>query len=216
MRFGKLSLSLFVLTAAGCAAPPAETGESTSAWTLSSDNTPLLFPGGIEKWAGKPLNDGRLDTLKCNPGDVAVGVWGTYDNYITRMGLDCAELFPDGSIQSPYMTYSYATGSAGGDVKKFFEVLCPDGYAVYGLTGTADDHIDKVGLRCELAPFPNGYETANPVSAIEVAPVGGSGGKPFKMTCGRQRVLTQLLLDPGYNNDSIHAMDGLCTFITNP
>jgi hypothetical protein len=47
---------------------------------------------------------GTASRLACNAGDVAVGLYGSYGNYVNELGLICAHLYSNGTLGVPYTT----------------------------------------------------------------------------------------------------------------
>jgi hypothetical protein len=88
--------------------------------------------------------------LGCNPGDVVVGLYASWGDYIERVGLICSTLNQDGSFGPRYTTR--ILGGSGGKPGLFYQ-QCPDGQAVVAIDGWFGSYVDQYEFTCSPPPF---------------------------------------------------------------
>jgi 4-amino-4-deoxy-L-arabinose transferase-like glycosyltransferase len=83
-------------------------------------------------WLGR-VRPAESETVECQKGETPVGIFGNAGALVDGIGLLCS----DGR--------SELIGTPGGSG---FELRCPEGFALSGLTGRATRHIHAVGIVC--------------------------------------------------------------------
>ncbi|HVJ92724.1 MAG TPA: hypothetical protein VM580_23145 [Labilithrix sp.] len=223
-------VALVAATLTGCMAmsDDGENVASTTASALSLGTNEIQLPphGGA---GGSPAD------ISCNPGDVAVGLFGSSQEeqnlaqldfiarrIITRVGLVCAHLESDGQLTGRYTTV--VIGNPVSDYRRSpvpFTLLCPPGFVVGGIEGRAARFLDAIGIRCRDSA--GTYNALNiPVQAAaalvqgesqytQVA--GGDGGQPFADSCPNRYVVRHLTVRSGSWVDGAQAY---CTEVLVP
>lgn len=94
---------------------------------------------------GPAFGDAKAATaaLRCDAGEAIVGVWGSYEKVVRRVGPLCAS-----SAAGP----ARRAGAVGAQEGDAFEARCPDGLVATGIAGRAGDLVDAAGVVCGRAP----------------------------------------------------------------
>jgi hypothetical protein len=188
-----LAFALLSISASGCAAETASeepTGTTSDALSLSSYRVDLGYHGGT---------GGNPSRVICRPGDVAVGIYGSYGSYINELGLYCATLRANGTLGPMYTTVS--SGSPG---PYPFKALCPSGAVLNGLSGRSATYLDAIQVECSWLPDPihEDYTVA--------WEYGGHGGSWFGDDCPDGYAITTLYIRSGSWIDATRAT---CTYL---
>ncbi len=132
--------------------------------------------------------------LHCPAGEVAVGVTGSHTSVLNLIALDCAHLYPDGSLG-----VVHDRGNAGGDAGEAFSSECTAGRVLVGLNGRSGRVIDRIGAQCATVD-----QWMSPNVESEAMPAhGGTGGDPFRDVCPPGHVVYGLSGRAGNLVDSI-------------
>ena len=164
-------------------------------WTIDSQ-TPVVLPqrGGN---AGMPF------ALTCGPDELVVGVRGRMGMTVETLGLSCARVRPNGTLDMPEQRPILGTSSG-----EPYSMQCGRHEAILGLRGRAATGVDRLGLSCaRVRPW---FEQGRRGSVLPS--VGGTLGIPFTDECPRGYLLHGIL---GYSNTIINAIQGLCVPIVN-
>jgi hypothetical protein len=134
----------------------------------------------------------------CAPGDVVVGFYGHYAEYLNEVGEHCdTPTIVENTTSIPY-TYSLALVAApsalprGGAMGTEFNALCPPGTMVVDISGRSGSWIDQLDFTC--AEFELIDTVASGVRTFTVREVpgtrslialqaGGAGGGVFDLPC---------------------------------
>jgi len=97
-------------------------------------------------WLGR-VRPASSQTVLCKPGETPVGIYGHAGALVDGIGLLCSD------------NRSELIGTAGGSG---FELRCPEGFVLTGLTGRATRHLHAVGIVCKNYSKPPPSATAAP------------------------------------------------------
>lgn len=128
------------------------TGETSEAvtvapsWSVTSAAYDLPYHGGTGGTAARKA---------CYAGDVAVGFYGSYGNFMNELGLICAHLNSNGTLGAPY-----TTGTRGTPGPTSFSFRCPlktfgfsEDQMLVGLRGRSGTYVDaRIGGYCGKLP----------------------------------------------------------------
>jgi hypothetical protein len=160
----------------------------------------VAFTGGIDTaltgwlpfgdtWAGEG----------CSPGDVVVGFFGHYADYLNEVGEHCdTPTIVEDASTTPH-TYSLvlmpsaSAAPRGGAMGTVYNGLCPAGTMVVEISGRSGSWIDRLSFTCaefELIDLtqPGGaprFEIREVPNSRTLIPLraGGPGGSPFDLPC---------------------------------
>jgi hypothetical protein len=132
--------------------------------------------------------------LQCPVGEIAIGVSGRHTSMVSMLSLDCAHVYPDGSIGD-----ARSRGDAGGVSGEDFEDHCPAGEMLVGLNGRTGRVVDRVGVQC--APIARWMTNAGELHPS--AGHGGNGGDPFVDNCPTGHVVDGVSGSAGNLVDSV-------------
>ena len=137
--------------------------------------TYTLVPGETQVTARQGSSDGTDRSLRCNSGEVLVGLSIRASMYVSGFASRCAALRTDGTTAAVRET-SYQGGTNFGSRTNDD---CPAGSMVVGLTGRAGGIVDRVAVQCaSLASWiPGRTLTATLPNR------GGGGGSAFTVQC---------------------------------
>jgi hypothetical protein len=137
-----------MMSAAGCAVAPADSGAAgdgptaTSAEALSVGGsfTPFGYTGG--GGGGGPY------WLACNgPDEVVAGFFGHSGTTIDQIGVVCATLNSNGSVQS----YDWPQTWFGGNGGSYFQVVCPENQFATGIWMNWESTVNGLSMICQTA-----------------------------------------------------------------
>lgn len=99
----------------------------------------------------------RTEVLACPEGQLAVGLFGRAGEYVDEIGLVCAALEVSQTESSRTFIRGELTrpGTVGGEGGRAFQLLCPEGSILFGVSGRSGAVVDALGVRCgaaDLAP----------------------------------------------------------------
>lgn len=135
----------------------------------------------------------------CGPGEVVVGFFGHYDEYLNEVGEHCDTpvVVTDTSV-SPHahslvLMPAPSAAPRGGAMGTQYNAACPAGMAVVGISGLSGSWIDQLSFTCAELELVD-LTPANPVPSYVVREVagtrtlvalqaGGTGGAPFDLPC---------------------------------
>jgi hypothetical protein len=202
------SAGIVILTAlvGGCAAPvdgaaDEETSSTAEAVTVAYSYRVTGYTYNLGYHGG---TGGNPTTESCRAGDLAVGVYGSYGNYINELGLICATLYSNGTLGPPYTTRT--TGTPGPHT---FTVQCPmrafgwdNDQFLAGLRGRSATYVDDIGAICVALPSfePDATWSINPVS----------GGSAFYDPCPDSYGVTSLYVRGASWIDAVRAT---CSYV---
>lgn len=137
--------------------------------------TYTLVPGETQVTARQGSSNGTDRSLRCNSGEVLVGLSIRASAYVSGFASRCAPLRTDGTTGAVRET-SYQGGTVFGSRTTND---CPAGSMVVGLTGRAGGIVDRVAVQCaSLASWiPGRTLTATLPNR------GDDGGSPFTVQC---------------------------------
>ncbi|MFO0625357.1 MAG: hypothetical protein U0325_07020 [Polyangiales bacterium] len=137
--------------------------------------TYTLVPGDTQVTARQGNSNGDNRSLRCNSGEVLVGLSIRASSYVSGFASRCASLRSDGTTGAVRET-SYQGGTVWGDRTTND---CPAGSMVVGLAGRAGGIIDRIAVQCaSLASWiPGRTLTATLPNR------GGNGGSDFTAQC---------------------------------
>ncbi len=137
--------------------------------------TYTLVPSETQTTARQGSSNGTDRSLRCNSGEVLVGLSIRASMYVSGFASRCAALRTDGTTAAVRET-SYQGGTVWGDRTTND---CPAGSMVVGLTGRAGGIVDRIAVQCaSLASWiPGRTLTATLPNR------GGDGGGAFTVQC---------------------------------
>jgi hypothetical protein len=112
---------------------------------FDKSENPVLAPL-TGPWLGR-VRPASSRTIECKPGETPLGVYGHAGALVDGIGLLCSG------------GRSELIGTPGGSG---FELRCPKGFVLAGLTGRATRHIHAVGIVCQDYSKPPPTATAEP------------------------------------------------------
>lgn len=117
---------------------------------------------------------GTETTLRCNTGEVLVGVAARHGWVVHSLQARCSQVNVSGAwIGSITNRGSVGGGAPGGEVRN---LQCPNGQAVSGISGRTWWYLDRLTLHCRDL---NGIQQVNGAST-SAGSIGGTGGDAFE------------------------------------
>lgn len=185
-------------TLTGCAVDPdaredEAVDSAAAAYTVTPTSTTTLpVRGGT---------GGDATVLRCNSGDVVVGIAGRRGNVVDQVALLCANLRSNGTTGTRYVTQSL-----GGNGGTFYTSACGEGGVVTGFEGYAATYVDQLVVRCTFPPFDR---YGGLTSGYQIPP----GGRFFRDDCPPRYGVTAVSIRHGTVVDAERA---LCTYLGTP
>lgn len=141
--------------------------------------------------------------LTCGPDELVVGVRGRMGMAIESLGLSCARVRPNGSMDLPE-----SRSILGTSMNEPYSMQCGRHEAILGLRGRASTLVYRLGLSCaRLRPWFEQGKRGRVLPSI-----GGTTGISFTDECPPGYLLHGIF---GYSNGTINSMQGVCAPIVN-
>ena len=127
----------------------------------------------LTSWTSNSVggSNGSYANLKCNTGEVLVGVRARGNWFVDRLQARCVRVSTSGAWDGAVVSRGTVGGTGGTEEL----IQCPNGSAVSGISGNAYAVIDRLRVYCRDLTGPLRVGGA---AAFEGS-VGGTGGEPF-------------------------------------
>jgi hypothetical protein len=136
----------------------------------------LCLPVAAQTTPSAGGNGGTPYTIRCGPGQVAIGVDAKAGTYVNSVGLACVTV-ANVPVWVSLRINPATTGMAGGAGGALFGTRCPQGQVVNAISGRAALYVDRLQVSC--APFNSVTRRVTGPSSTQGAAAGGNGGAPF-------------------------------------